>query len=95
MSTVVAYHLFCCDVHNLNRGRECGVSLETEGKTGGERMTERERKREERSSEDNRVKKTRLSGVCSPHKSDRGNGSVESAFYSHLQQLTQLKDLKH
>lgn len=90
MSTVVAYHLFCCDVHNLNRGRECGVSLETEGKTGGERMTERERerKREERSSEDNRVKKTRLSGVCSPHKSDRGNGSVESAFYSHLQQLT-------
>lgn len=61
------------------------MSLETEGKTGGERMTERER--EERSSEDNRVKKTRLSGVCSPHKSDRGNGSVESAFYS-LQHLT-------
>lgn len=95
MSTVAVHHLFCCDVHNLNRGRECGVSLETEGKTGGERMTESERKREERgrereerSSEDNRVKKTHLSGVCSPHKSDRGNGSVESAFYSHLQHLT-------
>lgn len=68
------------------------MSLETEGKTGGERMTEREREKvgregEERSSEDNRVKKTRLSGVCSPHKSDRGNGSIESAFYS-LQHLT-------
>lgn len=51
-------------------------------------MTERERGGgEERSTEDNRVKKTRLSGVCSPHKSDRGNGSVESAFYS-LQLLT-------
>lgn len=87
MSTGAAHHLFCCDVHNLNRGRECGVSLETEGKTGGERMTKTEKEREERSSEDNRVKKTRLSGVCSPHKSDRGNGSVESAFYS-LQHLT-------
>lgn len=64
------------------------MSLETEGKTGGERMTERERgKREERSSEDNRVKKTRLSGVCLPHKSDGGNRRVESAFYA-LQRLT-------
>lgn len=65
------------------------MSLETGGKTGGERMTEGEREEEgeERSSEDNRVEKTRLSGVCSPHKSDRGNGSVESAFYS-LQLLT-------
>lgn len=63
------------------------MSLETEGKTGGEDDRERERGGEERSTEDNRVKKTRLSGVCSPHKSDRGNGSVESAFYS-LQLLT-------
>lgn len=63
------------------------MSLETEGKTGGEDDREREGEGEERSTEDNRVKKTRLSGVCSPHKSDRGNGSVESAFYS-LQLLT-------
>lgn len=53
-----------------------------DGRREGRRMTEKER-----SSEDNRVKKTCLSGVCSPHKSERGNGSVESAFYS-LQRLT-------
>lgn len=52
------------------------MSLETEGKTGGER--------EERSSEDNRVKKTRLSGVCSPHKSDGGNECFLLSSASHI-----------
>lgn len=92
--TIKEQHLLCCDVHNLNR-----ESVESEGRfweRGGGGCES------ERSSEENRVRAGERGGdrflwcVCvyGVHKSKRGNGSVESAFYS-PQLLTWLRDLKH
>lgn len=87
--------LWCSQFKQRKECWERGTSLWREGGKDGRREGRRMRQRErERSSEENKVREhegDRFVCVCvcvyGGHKSKRGNGSAESAFYS-LQLLT-------